>query len=124
MDEQVSYDDFRESWDRNLATDIKGVLDGKPFIVHAITDNVGRLTQNIALLRTAHEKGFKPPEIIDLKDNPELINSKPIISTSILFPPTKLATFSPQGFILSANYESVINMQPKDAGTNFFNPKR
>ncbi len=85
------------------------------YIVHALVDDISRLSQNIA----ANQSRAGTDNTIDLLSHPERISQKPFISTSLI-DQDHSATFAASGFILDVPPTNIIETSPTDLASNMW----
>ena len=92
-------------------------------LVHGLQSRAARTIQMITLLKEQKNGTgqYDPTQRIDLMSDPLRIHEKKLISTSCIDQDHR-NTFGDVGFILSAPFENILDMSPKDSGTDFFNP--
>lgn len=90
------------------------------YIVHAVppSESSTRTSQNIFMCEFASDD-LKSHKKIDLLKNPERINEKKIISTSLIDQEHR-ETWTNGGFILKVPSDNILKAAPQDIGTAFF----
>lgn len=108
-------------WETSMTDPHTHVGDQFRYVVHAVhlPNSYARISQKLMICNLACEGKVAHTNTIDLLCNPELIATKPIISTSII-DQGKRATWSEGGYILRVPLDNILVTAHSDIGTAFF----